>query len=199
MLKKRSVARGCGADIVLWHAMPNPDQDDSDTTELCCPKCGQRWEKVGLPFVRITPIATDYTYCDSSGSKRRTRRTITATEIERIAEALPERLGVWYPQQPIYPYRELMTMSANNRGVTTTADFYTKRNLAGLGLLWQKINDIVDLRTRLFARFAFTAIIPYCCRKQNYGGGGGGMSGTLYSTPVFIKKRMSGVSLSVRY
>ena len=188
MMRKRSVARGCGADIVLWHAMANPEENDSEASDFCCPSCGQTWEKVELPFVRITPIASDYTYYNAIGSKHRIRRTITAKETARIAEASPERWGVWYPRQPIYPYRELMTMSANKRGVTTAADFYTKRNLAALGLLWQKINDIVDARTRTFARFAFTGIIPYCCRKQNYGGGGGGMSGTLY-LPSFHQEK----------
>jgi len=188
MFRRRPVARGCGKEIVLWYAMANPDQDDSEPDDVCCPNCKQTWEKVDLPFARITPIAADYTYRNPIGSRRRTRRTITMKEAERIAEATPDRWQAWYPRQPIYPYRELMTMSANKRGVATAADFYTKRNLAALSLLWKEINNIADRRTQSFARFAFTGVIPYCCRKQNYGGGGGGMSGTLY-LPSFHQEK----------
>ncbi|MCX5676473.1 MAG: DNA methyltransferase [Planctomycetota bacterium] len=188
MMKKHAVARGCGSDIVLWYAMANPDQDETESNNVLCPQCGQRWEKVDLPFVRITPIATDYTFGDRRGSQRRERRKITARESSRITEATPDRWQVWYPQQQIYPYRELMTMSANKRGVASTADFYTCRNLAALALLWRELNGIAGQSTRVFARFAFTGIIPYCCRKQNYGGGGGGMSGTLY-LPSFHQEK----------
>jgi DNA modification methylase len=188
MTKKRNVARGCGNEIVLWNAMPNPDGEKTESNELCCPNCQQVWEKVALPFVRITPIATDYTFTDVRGSRRRERRILTAKEAARVAEATPERWQVWYPKQHIYAYRELMTMSANKRGVVSAADFYTTRNLAALGILWREINAISEWRTRIFARFAFTGIIPYCCRKQNYGGGGGGMSGTLY-LPSFHQEK----------
>lgn len=188
IFKKRSVARGCGGDIVLWYSMPNPDAGKTESSILCCPQCKQSWEKVDLPFVRITSIATDYTFGGVNNSRRRERRKITAREAERILEAVPERWQVWYPRQQIYRYRELMTMSANKRGVSSAADFYTRRNLAALALLWKEVNAIVDQRTRIFARFAFTGIIPYCCRKQNYGGGGGGMSGTLY-LPSFHQEK----------
>jgi hypothetical protein len=188
MMKKKAVARGCGNDIVLWYAMPNPDSETTESNELCCPKCQIVWEKVDLPFVRITPIATDYTYNDLRESRRRERRVLTAKEASRVAEATPDRWPMWYPKQHIYPYRELMTMSANKRGVISAADFYTRRNLAALGLLWREINAVSECRTRSFARFAFTGIIPYCCRKQSYGGGGGGMSGTLY-LPSFHQEK----------
>jgi len=188
MTKKSTVARGCGAEIVLWDAMSNPDEEEPASATLLCPQCRQPWEKVDVPFVRITPIATDYTFSDADGSQGRKRRKITTKESTRIEEATPARWKMWYPQQKIYAYRELMTMSANKRGVACAADFYTRRNLAALGLVWKELNGIAEQRTKMFARFAFTGIIPYCCRKQNYGGGGGGMSGTLY-LPSFHQEK----------
>jgi DNA modification methylase len=185
IMRKKSVSRGCGANIVIWDAMANEKDEGS---EFNCPTCRQRWEKVDLPFLSIAPVVADFTFKNSRGKRDRRSRTVTARELLTIEQATPEGLGLWYPQHKIYAYRELMTMSANKRGVTKTSDFYTKRNLAGLALIWNKIQEITDSRTRAFARFAFTGIIPYCCRKQNYGGGGGGMSGTLY-LPSFHQEK----------
>jgi len=188
IMTKRSAQRGCNSEIVLWSAMSNPDSDGKESNQICCPKCFQTWKKVDLPFIRITPIAVDYTFDDIEGSHRRKRRTVSNREQATITDAAPERTDVWFPKQTIYAYRELMTMSANKRGVTRAADFYTTRNLSALAFLWNEIQLICDARTRAFASFAFTGIIPYCCRKQNYGGGGGGMSGTLY-LPSFHQEK----------
>jgi hypothetical protein len=185
IMRKRSVSRGCGANIVIWDAVANEKDEGS---EFNCPTCGQRWEKVDLPFLSIAPVVADFTFKNSRGKQDRRSRRVTARELVTIEQATPESWGLWYPQHKIYAYRELMTMSANKRGVTKTSDFYTKRNLAGLALIWNKIQEITDSRTRAFARFAFIGIIPYCCRKQNYGGGSGGMSGTLY-LPSFHQEK----------
>lgn len=187
IVRKKRLLRGCGLPIVLWEVMQK-DGHLSEDAELVCPGCQQAWSKVDLPWVEMIPVVCDVEFVGANGATRRGQRPITRLERERARDAAPERWGLWYPVHDIYPYRELMTMSANKRGVKTTADFYTRRNLSALALIWREIQLINETRTREFARFAFTAIIPYCCRKQNYGGGGGGMSGTLY-LPSFHQEK----------
>jgi DNA modification methylase len=183
--RKNRVARGCGQKLTLWHICRD---GEAITDVFVCPSCGQQWEKVALPWIGMVPVSTDYTFCSPDGRGHRSHRPVSIQEKARITEAKPDLWNLWYPAHPIYPFRELMTMSANKRGVSTTADFYTRRNLTGLAILWQAISAIKEPRLRAFARFAFTAVIPYCCRKQNYGGGGGGMSGTLY-LPSFHQEK----------
>ena len=97
--KKRTVARGCGADVVLWYAMQNPDDlvQSSEKHEFCCALCKQLWEKVNLPFVRITPIAADYVFQGAKSAAVRIRRNITApgtSENRRSDTASAGELGI---------------------------------------------------------------------------------------------------------
>ncbi len=186
-LQKVRRPRGCGADILLWEA--GADRETGDVVgEFRCPGCGQCWDKAKLPWVTSIPVVVDYDFQDYRNRNRRTKRPITKNELDLIQSCKRRLTHYWHPSHEIYPFRELMTMSANKREVRRTSDFYTPRNLLALSCLWSRISSCASSREKSFLQFSITAIIPYCCRKQNYGGGGGGMSGTLY-LPSFHQEK----------
>lgn len=184
MMRKRSVARGCGKSIVLWDAAVAPVTEA--VSELFeCPACGQGWQKLLLELTSTVPIAVDYEFLTIRQKTRRVRRKNTAIEAKHLASFV---VGPATRDFNLDPKRELMTMGPNKRGIRTFSDFYTPRNFKGLNTLLDEIERSQDARTRTALLFAFTSIITYCCRKQNYGGGGGGMSGTLY-IPSFHQEK----------
>jgi hypothetical protein len=59
--------------------------------------------------------------------------------------------------------------------------------------LWKETESQSDHRIRRFLRFALTSIIPYVSLKQSYGGGGGGLSSTLYIASLTSEKNVAEV------
>lgn len=184
IMRKQSVSRGCGGDIVLWDVAVDPLTEEV-SEDFRCPHCRQSWQKLSLGLKDTVPIRCDYEFLNLRGKTRRTSRRSTTRELELLASL---RITEGMRDFALDPKRELMTMGPNKRGVKRFADFYTPRNFKALNALLNSIQSTTDLRTRYALLFAFTSIISYCCRKQNYGGGGGGMSGTLY-IPSFHQEK----------
>jgi len=77
-------------------------------------------------------------------------------------------------------------------GITHIHHFYTTRNLWALARIWDEINKTENgVKEKLM--FGFTSINPYVCKKQSYGGGGGGVSGTLYIPSFQMEKNVLAV------
>jgi DNA-directed RNA polymerase subunit M/transcription elongation factor TFIIS len=175
----------CGNDIVLWDVAA-----DKRTGKLRgnfeCPICHSMWRKIQLKRKGDKPVLTSYE-CPKCKPKR-LDRPISSKEENLIAEIEDLPIPHWYPNDIIDPGREMMRHGLMKRGVTHTSDFYTKRNLWAFASLWSARNIISELRVAMLWEFALTSIISYVSRKQGYGGGGGGLSATLY-TPSLHKEQ----------
>ena len=68
------------------------------------------------------------------------------------------------------------------QGIETVADFYTPRNLEALGLLWDEIMAVPDVRVRGALAFAFTNTAWHGTRMRRFNARGGQrpLTGTLY-------------------
>jgi len=65
---------------------------------------------------------------------------------------------------------------------------YTKRALFAYGHLWEK--TLSSHRNTALFRFCLTAINNYISRKQGYFGGGGGVSGTLFTPSLHLERNV---------
>lgn len=199
IMAKRKVQRGCGADITLWEVAARPGGEDSEEF-FSCPSCGQDWTKKNLSFQRMIPVVTDYIYFGLHQKKRtviqrqwRLSRRVTAIEVEHLDTIKNAPIVPWHPSDAVDTGREMLRHGLLKRGIQSIQDFYTRRNMRALALLWQQIGKTDVQRTRDFLRFAFTSIIPYVSLKQSFGGGGGGLSSTLYIASFVSEKHVGEV------
>jgi hypothetical protein len=197
MVVKKSVLRGCGKEIVLWDAAVNKTTEEVAET-FACPNCEQTWEKKKLTLVKIVPVMTDYKFIGLRSRKTRsvteatfrTSRRVTRKESDFIAQITGCEIPYWYPRHEVDKGREMLRHGLLKRGIQNISDFYTKRNLWAMARLWTEIESAPNRRMLDFLRFTFTSIIPYVSLKQSYGGGGGGLSSTLYIASLTSEKNV---------
>jgi DNA modification methylase len=175
----------CGCPIVFHDVEVKRTKKMKAGGEIVCPSCGGVNSKSEMPWMGSVPVSLAFS---PAGSRTVVKDDLSEFDRQRLLEIAAREPPYWYPADPIEPYRELMSMGATKRGIQSTSDFYTKRNLWAFSALWNASSSIEEIRLQEFWRFALTAIIPYICRKQGYGGGGGGMSATLY-TPSLHKEQ----------
>jgi len=183
LLKKR-VARGCGEDIVLWHAAVDP-ATKTFSEQFKCPSCQQMWNKLLLRLKITVPVWVSYTFSSLSSSQHRAERKIAQIDQDRL-EAIKRRgMHPSFPDLEIDCGRELMTMGPANRGMHHLADFYTPRNQWGLGLLWSCIAESPKT-VQAGLRFAFTAVLDVASRRNRFPQQAV-MSSTLYVPSIQIE------------
>src|SRR6266446_17006 len=197
IVQKKRVHRGCGSEIVLWDAAV--DKSTSEVVEtFACPHCEQKWEKKQLTLLKPAAVVTDYEFIGLRARKNqpvleatfRTSRRFTRKESEFVAQLSGSGIPAWYPRDEVDNGREMLRHGLLKRGIQTICDFYTRRNLWAMARLWKEIESEPNQRVRHFLRFAFTSIIPYVSLKQSYGGGGGGLSSTLYIASLTSEKNV---------
>ncbi len=200
ILRRKRVARGCGRDIVLWDAAM--DKDTNKAAEVfSCPHCHEKWVKKQLTLLKPKAIVSDYEFVGlrMRRSQRvevatlRTTRRFTAKESQLVSDLAWRQLPYWHPQDEVDNGREMLRHGLLKRGIQTISDFYTRRNLWAMARLWKEIESEPNKRVRQFLRFAFTSIVPYVSLKQSYGGGGGGLSSTLYIASLTSEKNVAEV------
>ena len=145
----------CGGEIVLWDAAVDPDSGKIWKT-FACPECGVEWQRAQLTRLRSEPVLTNYK-CQRCRPVQAAHLT-TDSERSLIKTIDSQPIPYWYPEDPISPHREMMTMGPNKRGIKTTAGFYTRRNLRALARLWDESSKAPSERLTSALRFAFTAI-----------------------------------------
>lgn len=76
----------------------------------------------------------------------------------------------------------------NGSGISRICHMYTKRALFAYGYLWsQRLSS--QRHTSLF-KFSLSSINNYISRKQGYFGGGGGVSGTLFTPSLHLERNV---------
>jgi 16S rRNA G966 N2-methylase RsmD len=199
IVQTKRVHRGCGKEFILWETAV--DKTTGDVAEsFACPYCGQVWGKKQLTLMKPIPVVTDYEFLGlrtrSSAPMEaiiRTSRRFTQKEAKFISELNKTPIPYWHPQDEVDTGREMLRHGLLKRGIQRISDFYTRRNLWAMARLWKEIESQSHQRIRKFLRFAFTSIIPYVSLKQSYGGGGGGLSSTLYIASLTSEKNVAEV------
>lgn len=118
--------------------------------------------------------------------------TRKAKEIEeKERKATEARLdGRKWPHIPLdefFPGRQTNKL-INGTGISYVCHMYTKRALFAYGYLWQQQLSS-QKHTSLF-RFCLSGINNYISRKQGYFGGGGGVSGTLFTPSMHLERNV---------
>jgi len=167
----------CGGVFSVW------DSIDRVTgrmpSALTCPHCGQRSPKHSLRYAGNRPVLLSY---ERPNGERREKEP-NAEDLALLEGSNQAPIAAWYPEVAVDSSREMYIRSALQlQGIRTLADFYTRRNLNALALLWERINAEEDDRLRAALAFAFTNTAWHGTRMRRYNARGGQrpLTGTLY-------------------
>ena len=121
-----------------------------------------------------------------SGSKR-LRVKISDRERKAFDECFTDRQWPKVPTDTFFPGRQTNKL-INGTGISHICHMYTPRALFAMGELWQ-VELSSSRHTSLF-RFCLSAINNYVSRKQGFLGGGGGVSGTLFTPSLHLERNV---------
>jgi DNA modification methylase/predicted RNA-binding Zn-ribbon protein involved in translation (DUF1610 family) len=185
----------CGEYFILWDVAVDHTSGKVAST-FDCPHCGFHGSKTKHTRVDVVPVVTNYDYVDRrTGKKKRTEHRTTPAELDKIREIEAKTIPYWYPTNPFGPDREMWRGGHRDAGISRVCDFYTKRNLWALAVLWSRISACDDKRIIAALRFIVSASLyvaskmsafRYDSRKPN-NTAGGIHKGTLY-IPSFSKE-----------
>lgn len=167
----------CGSEVVFFDLV-NPTADPSSPTR--CPSCSAPFvkrhaEKLGERKVH------DVIACSCS-------RVLIEQEPADNGYEIPDALR--WPDLAIHPGREMFRRSAlAKHGTTSTASFFSPRNLASLAALKEAIDEEPDECLRSKLMFVFTAILPRASKRYQWGPKRplNAQNQTYYVAPVFLE------------
>ena len=189
--------RGCGKDIVLWDVAV--DREAGRVREVfACPGCGEEWRQSQLTRLGSGPVLTNYVYIDATGKRRRGEHPTTDREKARIGEISSRLIPYWIPSVPFEETREMWRGAHRDAGITTVADFYTRRNLWAIARLWHEIESVPESGTAAALRFLLTSFLQKHATKMTaiiLKGGAkpvltGNQPGTLYVPSLSAEKNL---------
>ena len=193
----------CSNEIVFWDAaLKNGKMQKS----FPCPKCDStvgksasktsgaiklerafdtRFDPVLKQVVRVPRfVLVEQTV--KSGSRRTTVK-ITDNDRKNLDRLFEGREWPPLPTDKFFPGRQTNKL-INGTGISYVCHMYTPRALFALGELW-RLELSSSRHTSLF-RFCLSAINNYVSRKQGYFGGGGGVSGTLFTPSLHLERNV---------
>ena len=124
---------------------------------------------------------------------RRLQKEPDKGDLALIKKIENSEIPYYFPSEPMMQIGEKWgdTWRAGYHfGITHVHHFYTKRNLWVLASLYDKIMRIVDKNISFYLLWSFNSIQNYVNKKQSYGGGGGGITGTLYVPSMISEKNV---------
>jgi len=171
-----AVCQHCEHPFPLWDCIDRKTGRMPST--LTCPRCKRTMRKHSLRYDGNRPVLLNYK--DAQGNRR--ERPPTVRESAQLQhQQVPEEL--WFPHVEVEQSREMYIRSALHlQGIRTVADFYTPRNLHALSRLWERIQDVSEVRIRSALAFAFTNTAWHGTRMRRFNARGGQrpLTGTLY-------------------
>ncbi len=146
----------CRESILLW------DQRVGGLRTLTCTTCGFEGPKAN--FRVIGESAVEANLSTAAGGPRVVRG---AMEADLGLSALPSALP-WTPSESFGPDRPMWRRGHADLGISTVADFYSRRNLSALALLWAAVREEQDDRVRSALQFSLTAIANRASRRYQW-------------------------------
>jgi 16S rRNA G966 N2-methylase RsmD len=168
----------CSGDVIYYDALRQRGSGGSMTCTTCDhPFERRKAERVGE--VRVLDIIS----CGCSRNLLEQEPWSREDEFGRT-DKLP------IPDLPIDADREMYRRSALGRhGLTSTAKFFSRRNLGTLAALHREILEVKDDRVRAKLLFVFTAILPRASKRYQWGPKRplNAQNQTYYVAPVFLE------------
>lgn len=146
----------CGSPVTYYRAL---ERAGWHRGEMTCPGCGaavsSRNQRIGEEPV------LDVITCSCSRTQREQPHTPPLNQ--------PRAAGLRWPDLPIGPDRQMYQLSGlGKHGLTSTAKFFSARNLAVLAALYAEIERVTDSAVREKLRFAFTAILTRASKRYQW-------------------------------
>jgi predicted RNA-binding Zn-ribbon protein involved in translation (DUF1610 family) len=193
----------CNNELVFWEAaLKNGEIQKS----FPCPDCGStvgksssrttgavkldrafvtRYDSVLTQVVRVPKfvlVAQTVKY----GSKR-VKVAISDAESRDFYKRFENRQWPSVPTDKFFPGRQTNKL-INGTGISHICHMYTPRALFAFGELWQL--ELSSTRHTSLFRFCLSAVNNYVSRKQGYFGGGGGVTGTLFTPSLHLERNI---------
>ena len=193
----------CGGEIVFWDSAVDKQKGEM-IENFPCPNCGAKHQKKDckeavitvfdeklnktVEHVKTVPVIV---YYEASNGKR-FQKIPDKTDLQLIKKITESKITEWIPLDEL-PLGD-KTSDPIHHLVTNTNQFYTKRNLLSLSILYSKIEKSA-FPTKL--KFIFTGLLNRASKMSrfsinNYFHGGGGwnkglLNGTLYISSLSIE------------
>lgn len=146
----------CDVEFLLW------DKRDLSLRALRCSSCGFGGSKSAFPLVGEEAVEANLS---TAAVARRVVRP--PTERDLGLDALPERLP-WTPTAAFGSERPMWRRGHDDLAIASVGDFYSRRNLAAMALLWNAAAEEPDERVRSALRFSLTAIANRASRRYQW-------------------------------
>ena len=191
----------CGSEIVFWKtALSKGKLRES----FPCPKCGAIVGKAGSkstgavklersfetrhdPFLGKVLKTPKWVIVEQVFKRRTAKRAVDDDATSKLLDSLAGHDLPRIPHTKFFPGRQTNKL-INGSGIAYVAHMYSPRAPCAYAALWQQCLSSAS-RTSLF-RYCLSAINNYISRKQGKFGGGGGVSGTLFTPSIHLERNL---------
>jgi len=198
------ICPNCGGEIIFWDVAVDKEAGKIKDN-FKCQSCGVQLKKRNIERAFIIfydsainetvkqakqmPVLINYTV-NIAGKNKRFEKKPDEFDLKLIQKINEIPTPEWFPTDKIQKGDK--TGEPLRIGITHVHHFYTKRSLWVLTALYNIINlknDIISSHIM----WSFNAVQNYLNKKQSYGGGGGGITGTLYIASLILEKNVFNV------
>ena len=197
----------CGAEMVFWDLAVDQKQG-SIADAWNCPACGTlvakapkkasgalradraretRFDRELKQMVRQAkqvPVLINY-----SVGKKRYEKKPDAEDLALIQKIEELDIPYWVPTNKM-PEGFNTEQPKISHGLTHVHHFYTRRNLWLISVLHNNLDNLSNQRFQKLFISILNSVNNYINKKQSFGGGGGGISGTLYIPSLIMEKNI---------
>lgn len=191
----------CGKEIVFWTAALSKGKLQAS---FPCPHCGvivgkaasksagatklqRAFETRHDPFLRKVVNTPKWVIVEQTFKGRTTKKIVSEDATSHLFSSLATKELPDVPHTTFFAGRQTNKL-INGSGISQVAHMYSPRALCAYASLWQEELSSSS-RTTLF-RFCLSAINNYISRKQGKFGGGGGVSGTLFTPSIHLERNL---------
>jgi DNA modification methylase/predicted RNA-binding Zn-ribbon protein involved in translation (DUF1610 family) len=193
----------CSHEFVLWEAAI---KEEKKQDAFPCPHCGTivgkaaskatRAIKLERPFIAaFDPVLKKVVRLPKIALVKETtkkgaicnKHIINDEERKSLTSRFEGRTWPYIPTDEFFPGRQTNKL-INGSGISYICHMYTQRAQIAYGYLWQQ--QLSSQKNTSLFRFCLSSINNYISRKQGYFGGGGGISGTLFTPSIHLERNV---------
>ncbi|MDM8536081.1 DNA methyltransferase [Desulfobacterales bacterium HSG17] len=191
----------CSNEIIFWNAAV---VEGKIQKEFPCPYCNIRVGKSGSkssgatklersfetkydPVLKVVVKQPKFILVENTVNKGKTKEKNIVSHEENIQfkKKFEDKLWHQLPVDKFFNGRQTNKL-INGSGIEYVCHMYTLRSIFVYSYLWSQTLSSYK-NTNLF-RFCLSSINNYISRKQGYFGGGGGVSGTLFTPSIHLER-----------